>query len=226
MLQCIPNISFLVDTNNSKIIVEFPLFDKDRLSYPQLEYLVDISQNFPIYFQFQILNYHSSSNSISNPTLIFPSVFNTSINLQSQLQPYTSSTLLFDYIQSIEHLFYTTWYQRQLFLLELQSLCHVTEYDAVDFNSFIIILKIIKNKMIIICNVQIILSIQYPTSLSNGISVFVHDIQHGNTYPIPLNNGNNIKELNELNNKKPSIIVKYLLIYIIKYIQNIAFDEK
>lgn len=223
MLQCIPNISYLVDTNNSKIIVEFPLFDKERLSFPQLEYLADITQNNPIYFQFQIVNYHSSTNSISTPTLSFPSSFNTSINLQSQLPSYTSSTLLFDYIQSIEQLFYTTWYQRQLFLLELQSLTHVIEYDAVDFSSFIIMLKIIKNKMIVICNVQIILNIQYPSSLSNGITILVYDIQQGNTYPVPLNSH---KELNDLNNKKASIITKYLLIHIIKYIQNIAFDEK
>ena len=68
----------------------------------------------------------------------------------------------------------TRWLDRKLFIEEMQRLATVLEYDAIDFSHVAITLRVKKNNLYTICNVEFRISESFPKSLP---LISVHDLQ-------------------------------------------------
>jgi hypothetical protein len=223
LLSTLPQVSYLIQSDNSQLFLEFPLLEQSRLSYPQLEYLADITCSQPIFIQLTSSNLDSESSFTDTPSLAIPSTL--PLSRQITLPSWSKDTLLFDYIHSIERLFLQSWYPRQLFIYHLQSLCAVLEFDPIDFSTVTVALKLSKNKMTIVCTVEIQIPFQFPQA---PLGLLVQDLLHRNSYPLPkpspseMNGGGcssgGAKAASEM-------IAKNVLLYIVKEIGNIAFSD-
>jgi hypothetical protein len=222
MLSTLPHVSYLIQKDHS-LFIEFPLFDKSRLSYPQLEYLVDITQPQPILIQLTSPNLDSESSFVATPSLSFPS--SLSLSRQIILPSWTKDTLLFDYIHSIERIFVQTWYARQSFIYHLQSLCSVLEFDSIDFSVVTIALKVVKRKMVVLCTVEIQIPFQFP---QQSVTLLVHDLIHSSTYPLPTpspSDSTGGSSGGGGNKISPEIVAKNVLLFVVKEIEKVAFSD-
>jgi hypothetical protein len=222
MISNLSHVSYLIQKDHS-LFIEFPLFDKSRLTYPQLEYLVDITQSQPIFIQLTSANLDSESSFVTTPSLSFPSTL--SLSRQVTLPSWTKDTLLFDYIHSIERIFVQTWYTRQLFIYHLQSLCSVLEFDSIDFSVVTIALKVVKRKMIVLCTVEIQIPFQFP---QHCVTLLVHDLMHSNTYPLPTpshSDSTGSSGGGGAGKVPPEIVAKNVLLFIVREIEKVAFSE-
>jgi hypothetical protein len=189
MLETIPGVSYVLHKGQNQISLEFPLLDPSRSSFPhETDYLTDMTADRPITMILQVSNITSEDLCSIEPSILFPPALSSSNAFE--LPRWTRDTMLFDYVSTVESLVMQPWIIRKSFIQELQRISAVAEFDAIDFSSATIILRLTRNKMVLICSVDMTL----PTHLSPGsaISLLVHDLQHicdySLTYSLPAGN--------------------------------------
>jgi hypothetical protein len=176
MLESVQNVTYLVLTDT--IIAEFPLLHSSRLSCIDLDYLIDVTENNPIRITVTC-SLNTTTQYLSTPYLIFPPTMTSSKYIE--LPQYKNDMLLFDYVTLIEHKLYTNWNKRKLFIQELQNISTVIEFDPIDFSYVAICIKLTKDKLFVLCTVEIRLSDGFPISAP---LLVVNDIQNSGSYPL------------------------------------------
>jgi hypothetical protein len=156
-------------------LLEFPLLDSSRLSCPDIEYIIDVMQDDPIYFSLKVnVADQSYSASIETPNRL-PC---------SRLIEYPSigkDANIGDYIQLVENILSSKLAGRRGFVFELRRLTAVVEFDAIDFSSVSIAVRIKRGNMFTLCIVDFRLTSGFPDAMP---LVSLHDLQTSFSTPI------------------------------------------
>mmetsp|Transcript_5506 Transcript_5506/g.5684 ORF Transcript_5506/g.5684 Transcript_5506/m.5684 type:complete len:347 (+) Transcript_5506:213-1253(+) len=168
----------------SRVSLQFPLLHKSRLSSPELEYLIDVTENHPIQIIIHFLLTPQDFNSFTTEcTLIFPStmILSKTIHTSDNLPKWTSDMLISDYLLAVESKLTYSWSSRRGFMEELRRIAAVVEFDPVDFSFISIVLRQKLGKRYVVCTVEIRFSSSFPNTAPY---LTIYDLQ--TTYSTPI----------------------------------------
>jgi len=166
MLGALEDVAIvMVKEEHLKILVELKFLDHQRLHAPELEYLTRIMESNPITacLVFHLLNNNSNdSNNISvDAYLNFPNSMQTSKNVEIP-KCQSDAMILFDYLPFVETKMCSSWLLRKQFIRTLQKIAKVVEYDAVDFSTVSMALKLRNGNLFTVCLLEIRLNHHFP----------------------------------------------------------------
>ena len=164
----------------TKLLVEFPLLNKSRLSIPQLEYLLDVTESDPIMLGISFTFSASNDSTTTDISINFPRTMPCSKAMD--IPRWNPDTMLFDYLPMLENRIFAGWFSRHSFVQELQRIAAVIEFDPIDFSFVSFVLRLKQNNLFTVCAVEIRLN-SFP-SLAPLLALY--DMQTTFTTPIKL----------------------------------------
>jgi hypothetical protein len=177
MLETIPDVSYLILKGGSQILVQFPLLHASRLTHTDMKYLIDATSCQPIEIVLDSSNVESEESFLTSPRLVFPP--NLPCSRQILLPDWNRDTMLFDYISDVETKLWLSLKYRKCFTEELQKIAAVVTFDPLDYSFVSIALRLSKNKMAVVCTVDIRIPGNFPSS---PLPLLVHDLQQNCDY--------------------------------------------
>lgn len=212
MVQNIENCTILKLRNQAHdVLIQYPLplpGDDDDMTY--LETVLDsaaihVSLQISLGVQMKI-----------TPSVSFPAAMTASRLLS--LPPYDSNDTPLDFNSQLRDTLIHSWRSRKTFVQAFQSFAAVLEYDAVDFAFLSYSVRVMHQKMYMICVVEVRLAVGFPESEP---LVMLHFLQQSHSIPLE-NIYTRIKQAKSWGVDK---IAKEVFCTVYKWIDESAFSD-
>jgi hypothetical protein len=197
-----------------KVIMEFPLLDKTRLVSNEFEYLLDVLENEIILINLIIL-LDSNDNMINTDVnLIFPTTM--TLSKYTEIPKWDTNILINDYLMDIQAKLLYHWEYRKKFILEIQNIAAVIDFDPYDFSMVSYVIRLKSNNLFVLCSIEIRLSNNFPI-IHPLISIY--DIQTSFCTPID----SSLVKFNSL--WKPEVSAKEIFLFSCDIVHKHAFNK-
>jgi hypothetical protein len=151
---------FVESCDCEKMFIDVPILWKSRLSFSDLEYLADVTEQDPVKIAITISRNLDSSVSISS-SIKYPVSMPCSRFTDVPKWNSVNETIT-DYIHSAETAIYLNWRDRQSFVKQLESISATYEFDAVDFSYVAFVIRVKMKNMFSMCSVEVKFHSTYP----------------------------------------------------------------